>query len=49
VAGKAQIGKTLTAVASGVAGDPAPAVTYQWQRRKADSPGERSVVRFRIP
>ncbi len=36
VAGKAQIGKTLTAVASGVAGDPAPAVTYQWQRRKSD-------------
>ena len=33
VAGKPQIRKTLTADARSVTGDPAPKVTYQWQRK----------------
>lgn len=33
VAGKVQIGKTLTAQVTGVAGDPAPRLTYRWQRK----------------
>ena len=35
IAGKVQIGKTLTAAVTAVAGDPPPTVAYRWQRKTA--------------
>lgn len=43
VAGKAQIEKTLTADARDVVGDPAPALSYRWQRRSGKSAKWRSI------